>query len=452
VETPTKIVYKLRQGIKFQNKAPANGREVTSADWVAAFLRMSRISNQGAYLFPPNQITAPDKYTVVVQLLKPDYDTVRKLSKFFFVYPPEAVGANDKVTWQNTIGTGPFILSDYVSGSSVTLTRNPNYWRNDPLHPNNTLPYLNKVKVLYITDVATRLAAMRSGQIDRMGDVAPADADELKKTNPSVLQLAGAGNLRTVYFRIDLKPFSDIRVRQALHMAIDLQGMQKDYFGGNAILPSAPISYGPWWTPLDKLPADIKDVFIYNPTKAKDLLTQAGYPNGFNTSMIVDMAPDIKPQAEIVKSYWDAIGVKTNLIIPASGAAFDSTSQSRKYEIGIFSTNGAPDQLFGKKMIPNGQQTYFWGLGPDGAPAWRDETIIAKQDAILATLDPAKQVALMSDLNLYVMRQVFGVGLPIAPVYTVWQARLHGYNGEAAVGINKGVDGMWGYAWVTDGK
>jgi peptide/nickel transport system substrate-binding protein len=356
------------------------------------------------------------------------------------------------VTWQDTIGTGPFLLTDYVSATSATLTKNPNYYRNDPLHPANKLPYVDKVKVLYVTDEAMRMAALRSGQVDRLSDIQNENAEDLAKTNPELLQHAGNGNLRAIFLRVDLKPFSDLKVRQALMMAIDLQGMQKDYFGGKAALPSVPCFGGDWYTPLDKLPADLKDLYVYNPTKAKQLLTEAGYPNGFETDMIVDMEADIKPQAVIAKNYWDAIGVKTSLVIPPSGATFDQKAYGRDYQTGMFSSGGGADELIGKIWIPGGQQTYYWGVDSKGQPTWREEEVIAKQDEIVRTTDNAKQVALLTDFNLYLARKVYYIGMPCAYIYTIWNPRLHGYNGEATMGIHRSQESMWQYVWVTDGR
>jgi len=106
--------------------------------------------------------------------------------------------------WHNACGTGPFMLTDYVSGASATFVKNPNYWGTDPLHPENKLPYLDGVKVLFIQDNQTRLTAMRIGKIDFLGGFAEDgvqldDALNLMKTNPNLVYKS--------YYVVHHKPF-----------------------------------------------------------------------------------------------------------------------------------------------------------------------------------------------------------------------------------------------------
>ena len=137
---------------------------------------------------------------------------------------PEAVkqwgNLND---WHHAIGTGPFILTDFVSGSSATLVKNPNYWGYDERYPQNQLPYVDTLKFLIIPDNATALAAMRTGKIDVMDGMSLQDAQSMKKTNPEILQIPIPGTDATsIDPRNDKAPFNDIRVREAMQMAIDL--------------------------------------------------------------------------------------------------------------------------------------------------------------------------------------------------------------------------------------
>jgi peptide/nickel transport system substrate-binding protein len=112
-----------------------------------------------------------------------------------FHYPPETVAKyGDMKDWQNAVGTGPFMLTDYVSGSSITFARNPDYWMKDPLHPQNQLPYVDGVKLLIIPDTSTALSALRTGKLDVMEAVVWDDTVSLKKTSPD-LQYTGRGAL-----------------------------------------------------------------------------------------------------------------------------------------------------------------------------------------------------------------------------------------------------------------
>jgi peptide/nickel transport system substrate-binding protein len=198
MESPTKYVFKLRQGMRFQNKAPANGREVTADDWVYSFKRTGENNGFASYAFPPEKVYAQDKYTLVFEFAEPKFEAVKRVSYQYFVFPPEVVAADGTVDWKNTCGTGPYILSDYEASSSATLTKNPNYWQADPLRQGNKLPYIDKITLYYISDNATRIAGLRTGKIDRLGELSFDEAKDLAKTNPELLQSPGPGDLHSL--------------------------------------------------------------------------------------------------------------------------------------------------------------------------------------------------------------------------------------------------------------
>ncbi len=131
---------------------------------------------------------------------------------------PEAVqqwgNLND---WHHAIGTGPFILTDYVAGSSATLVKNKDYWGHDERYPQNQLPYIDKMNVLIIPDDATALAGMRTGKIDVIYQASIQAAQSMKTTNPEIIQVSlPVLNAITIDPRFDKAPFNDIRVR-SLH-------------------------------------------------------------------------------------------------------------------------------------------------------------------------------------------------------------------------------------------
>ena len=108
---------------------------------------------------------------------------------------PETVQAytnasNPELTnWHNAIGTGPFMLTDFVDNSSATFVKNPNYWASDERYPQNKLPYIDTLKILIIPNTPTAEAAMRAGKIDLMDSISATDAINMKKTNPEIDQI-----------------------------------------------------------------------------------------------------------------------------------------------------------------------------------------------------------------------------------------------------------------------
>ena len=166
---PLTIIFHLRKGIHWQNKPPMNGRELTADDIVVNF---HRITGLGSGFTEPSphavnvsgikfeSITAPDKYTVVFKLKEIDFNALIMIYwesyEGGWIYPPEVIKEHgDAKDWRNLVGTGPYMLTDWVEGSSVTWTKNPDYWKDDEKFPGNRLPYADELKMLFIQDSAT---------------------------------------------------------------------------------------------------------------------------------------------------------------------------------------------------------------------------------------------------------------------------------------------------------
>ena len=196
---------------------------------------------QPVYLASLVSVTATDNFTVTFKW---------KTSNPEFIYEylmlsgtsencienPEAVAQWGNLNdWHHAIGTGPFILTDFVDGSSATLVKNPNYWGTDERYPQNKLPYINTLKILIIPDDATALAGLRTGKIDDLDGMSLQQAQDMQKTNPEILQIKVPATFGlSIDPRNDVKPFNDIRVREAMQMAINLPDIAKDYYLGTA--------------------------------------------------------------------------------------------------------------------------------------------------------------------------------------------------------------------------
>jgi len=186
------VIFHLRKGVHFHNKPPVNGREMTADDVVFTFehnfLSDLPFSFKCRAALPEENIQsveALDKYTVEVKC-SPIFiwRQLIEMVELKKILAPEAGGAypGDFRKWETCIGTGPFMIVDEVAGSSLSFVKNPNYWMKDPVHPENTLPYVDRVDWLIIPDSSTRIAALRTGKIEQLGGLNWEDRDSLLKT------------------------------------------------------------------------------------------------------------------------------------------------------------------------------------------------------------------------------------------------------------------------------
>ena len=179
----TTWIWNIRQGVHWHDKAPMNGRafDANDVEWnYHRYLGMGDFAEDGpnaavggiTYGLKIESVTATDQWTVEIKLEKPDIDVAGKLlNNYFFVHAPEQIEQyGDAKDWKTLVGTGPFELTEVVEGSSATWKKNPNYWGYDEKFPDNRLPYIDELSSLLIPDMSGRLAALRTGKIDIMGN------------------------------------------------------------------------------------------------------------------------------------------------------------------------------------------------------------------------------------------------------------------------------------------
>jgi peptide/nickel transport system substrate-binding protein len=442
---PTTQIFHVREGIYWHDKPPADGRELTADDVVFSILRSWNIpTDQSHRLNYPwdthlESVTATDKNTVVVKYLPGKAGIVFEIIvEHLSVVPVEIAdmdgtewGSEYLKDWKNSIGTGPFMLTDYVQSSSTTFTRNPNYWAKDPVGvgEGNQLPYLDGIQWLVIPDVSTRLSAIRTGKIDWLPGVGWEDADGLLATSPELSNLKYASGYGiTLNWRVDQSPFTDIKVRQALSMAVNQSEIAETYYGGNAELLSWPIAnileYREMYTPLDELPEETRELFEYHPDKAKQLLTEAGFPDGFKTS-IVCIASQTDLLA-IVQDAWADVGVELVLDVKEYGA-YNTLLLSKNYEIFM---SGQVGYLPFKFFYSRSDSVYNFSQVNDPRI---DEAYVLNAEGYFNFPEKSQR---MYELSPYMLSQAWQLQLPGADSWAFWQPWVKNYHGEVQVGYN----------------
>jgi peptide/nickel transport system substrate-binding protein len=383
--------FHIRQGVPFQG-ANGNFGNVTSADVkysIEQVMAPTSIVGPASVLRGLiNNVTAPDTYTVVINLKTPDPlldsgymcqgNPVWIVSKKYV----EQVGSDTANLYP--LGTGPYVLKSHTTGYDIELEAVENHWR--------VTPDFKYIRFIKSPDAATRVAMLKAGECD-LAPISYDDIDGVQAAGLKILSVpyswspymvfGGTVPARPARWNPE-NPWADINVRKALNMAIDKQAIVDTLFHGQAKVSGAQ-SYSPAWK-------DIAPWFSYNPTEAKRLLTEAGYPNGFNITInayTTTPGAELPAVAQAVATYWEAIGVKTTVYIA------DYTAKVRPE----WTTDKALDYVFphrGMSMTDSVQPLKSAFDATSAFVVYADNDTEALRADILASSDPAYRDAQMT--------------------------------------------------------
>ncbi|MGA7844560.1 MAG: ABC transporter substrate-binding protein [Dehalococcoidales bacterium] len=444
--TPGTLVLHLVQNAYWQNIAPSNGRQFTSADVVYHFDRMLGLGDGFTAPAPYwasvanwkslTSVTATDKYTVTMvwNTTNPEFitETMEAPDSAQTIEDPDAVSAYGNLNnWHNAIGTGPFLLTDFVDSISATLTANPNYWGTDERYPQNKLPYISTIVDLIIPNQATALAALRTGKITAIDSITAQDAAGIKQTNPNIKQIpVPIGNCNTIDPRNDKSPYNSLQVREALQMSINLPQIAQTYYNGESETTPEPLTSSfmtGWGAPYETWPADLQAQYAYNPTQAKALLAAAGYPNGFNTDIVANSGADLT-LLQIVQSFFSSINVNMSITVMPS-ASFSSYVMVN-HSNDALAMRAISQGALGLTYYPIRQLTKFQTGASSNDAVVNDPTFNAFYTQALAATSTAQVQAVVTAANLYVAQQHFVISLLQPYQFALYQPSLEGFNDQ----------------------
>src|SRR3989454_2620441 len=280
-KSPTVIEFTLRKGVKFHNKPPVNGREVTAEDAKYSLERFRAKSPVRVRFDVVQSIDVVSRYVLRITLKEPSAPFMIHLAQatHLAILPREVEEKyKDFNRPEAMIGSGPFRLKSYQKGSQIAFERNPDYYVKG-------LPYLDGVVIEITPEANARLSLFRAGRVHlphMWGFLAPEGARSVKQTNPeAVMTPVIAMPIATIYFRTDQPPFNDVRVRRAISLALDRQTWKDSIHYGGGCVDAGPVScpMKDWKLPAAQMdPAKAKYLIGYDPVEAKRLLAEAGYP------------------------------------------------------------------------------------------------------------------------------------------------------------------------------
>ena len=369
--------FHLRKGVKFHsNKEFTPSREFNADDVVFSFNRQldpnhpyHNVSKATypyfkAMKFPAllKSVEKVDDQTVKFTLNKRDATFLSSLGMdFTSIYSAEYADAMLKAGKPETvdttpIGTGPFAFTGYVLDQASRYVAHKEYWKGKA--------DFDRLIFEIVPDATTRYAKLQAGQCDLMDFPNATDIEKMKK-DPKIQLLSNPGlNIAYIAFNNEKAPFDNVKVRQALNLAVDKKAIIDVVYQGAGVAANSPLPPTIWGYNAN-LPSS-----EYNIEKAKQLLAEAGYPNGFETELWVQPVvrasnPNPRRMSEIIQADWEKIGVKAKLVTYEWG---DYLKRAKAGELtagtfGWSGDNGDPDNflspLFGASNIGNSNYARF---------------------------------------------------------------------------------------------
>ncbi|MBI4610718.1 MAG: ABC transporter substrate-binding protein [Candidatus Rokubacteria bacterium] len=424
---PNEVTYlfKLREGVRWHNKPPVNGRELTAEDVKYTFERfLASKENANRYMMVDlDKVEVLDKYRVKFTLKKPFawfLDYVATPMALAIVAREAAEKFGDLRKAEAVIGTGPWILEKHDIKSRIVYVRNPDYFLSG-------LPYIDRIEAYEMEDKSTRLAAFLSGQLDLgpefVGTVLMNTLKEVKERRPNLKMVEFTSNVMThIGMRTDKPPFNDVRVRRAISLAIDRQAILKATNEGRGELnPPVPAALKEWSIPWNQLGEGAR-YYEYNPAEAKRLLAEAGYGKGFEAT--IDFfhygSQELQDAAQMIIKYLGDVGIKATLNQKPSYAAYISTSYLGKFESMVYGPQLPaldPDNFLGQYHPANAKnQSHV-----------NDPAVTDQVERQRATLDVAKRKKIIHDLQRHLATQQYYVQLASGITNGAWDPALKNY-------------------------
>jgi ABC-type transport system substrate-binding protein len=347
--------FKLRRGVKFHDGSPVNGDAVKRS--IERTVADSRLRN---WFTSIKSVASPDDSTVTVTTEKPFLFLPQRLAT-----PPGSIvhpSAKGRTAafGASPIGSGPFKFKEWVRGNKIVLEKNPDHW-------NARATNIDQIEFRFLPDDSGRAIALETGEIDFALPLTPQEAERLKRNNDITIYNARSLRWFGLYMNLMKKPFDDVRVRHAIAHAIDKDAIVRTTMAGYAKVADSPLPPGVWG--YKSFPQ-----YAYNPQRARQLLTEAGLPNGFSATMWVPTGNYLNAVqvSEAAAAMLERVGIKLKLETMEAGRWIvqlrsrgprEATWEMSYYGFGTWT--GEPDYALGllfhtEQFAPGGSNRQFY--------------------------------------------------------------------------------------------
>lgn len=365
----THFNFTLRRGVKVWPApygGPAADEELTSTDCKESFLRRGTALTAPDKRYPQRflhgggRLETPDPYTFNIVLDRPFIPALQDMANgTWAIIPAKVIEAYPAGLSQTAFGSGPFMIDEFRGSERIVLKRHPNFFL-------NPRPWLDEIRIIVITEGSSLLAAFRSGQHDVNGAVlSKADAEDLAENDDFIVEKFPSLFYPVIHMKMR-PPFNDIRVREAIDLALDRDDFINVIWSGEGQY-NGPIQWPQvkWALPQEELRA----FYRHDLVRAKQLLTEAGFPDGFKTKMKLPKLPGaaiIGDMAVLIKDQLSRVNIDIQLDEVELGAYIANVILPGNFDMTFF-----PNLPY---QEPDRPLSFYHSLGVTGAGNWTNYT------------------------------------------------------------------------------
>ena len=413
-----RYVFHLHKNVRFQNGAALTAEVVKFS--IERALAPGSTNPQKQALGAVKSVDIINPSTVQIVLSRPDSNLLFVLSwpALVIVEPTSAAGDG-----QHPVGTGPFRYGGWRRGEEITLVRNPAYWR--------TPPKLARAVFKFIADSTSAFAAIKSGDVDVFPDFpAPENIAQFKKDPRFAVSIGTTEGEVILAINNRKAPFNNILVRRAVSYALDRKAVINGAFYGYG----API--GSHFPPQDAGYVDLTGRYPHDIAKAKQLLAQAGLPNGFNATLKLPPPMYARRSGEIVAAQLAAVGIKLRIENIEWAQWLSQVFKDRNFDLTIINHVEPMDyDIYGR-------DDYYFG--------YSSQAFKMLLSQLCDTTDDAKRIAILQAIQRKIADDAVNGFLFELPKLVVRDARLHGFS-ESATVLSNDVSGAYFSDAASDG-
>jgi peptide/nickel transport system substrate-binding protein len=380
----TVYTFTLRQGVTFHDGEEFNA-DAVKFTWEAGKNPENAYYDQFELA---SDVRVVDPYTVEIEAPEPNALFLVQVGQWPMLPPDYYTEVGLAEFAKAPVGTGAFKLVEWVQGDRIVMEKFDDYWRDG-------YPLLDRVVFRPITESSTRAAAIRTGDVDIVNRLSPTDAISLD--GAAGVNLLEYSNNRVYYIAFNNltsgvgQPTENVLVRQAMNLAVDKQGIIDALFEGKGAVPTALLVSG------DVGYDDAVQPYPYDPEQAKQLLTDAGFGDGFSIGMACpsDAYTNFSEVCEAVAAQLGEVGIDAQLDIMESGSFWD-----------LEATKALPpmfgDSWSANSNEPSAYDRIFGAMGGENASysSWSDPVIDDLLNKVLTTLDDTARAQVFTDIQL----------------------------------------------------